>query len=149
MDKYCPITVARFWSKVNVKKSLQDCWTWNGATRHHGYGGIKVKGRVMRAHRVAWELYNNQEMSDDMHALHKCDNPACCNPRHIYQGSRSDNMKDVRDRSFGGSRKLTQSDVDEIRKGLAKGDKHNWLAQEYGVSKATISKINIGSIWSD
>ena len=147
MDKYSPITIARFWSKVDVKKSNSECWPWTGATRFHGYGGIKVKGDVLRAHRVAWELFNQAEIGD-LHALHKCDNPKCCNPRHIYLGTRSDNMKDIRDRERNPNQKMTMAMANEIREALKRGDKPRWLAEEYGLATGTISKIKTGRIWT-
>ena len=62
MAQYNPETIARFWSKVNVTKSTDDCWEWTGAKRHYGYGGLKVRGKVVRSNRIAWELFNEEDL---------------------------------------------------------------------------------------
>lgn len=104
MDDYSPITWARFWSKVSIPSKahhLLECWTWTGSTAK-GYGQIKIEGDVLRAHRVAFEMFNGP-LPDGMHALHTCDNPLCCNPRHLWAGSHLDNMRDksAKGRAYG------------------------------------------------
>ena len=85
--------LARFWSRVNIENDL-DCWEWRGGKHERGYGVFKVGGLPYRASRLAWELFNGQSMGA-MYACHKCDNPACCNPDHIFPGTQKQNMQDM------------------------------------------------------
>lgn len=69
------------------------CVEYTGA-RSHGYGRVKRSGKMLLAHRYAWELVNGP-IPDGMFICHKCDNPPCCNMDHLFIGSHSDNMKDA------------------------------------------------------
>lgn len=85
----------RFWAKVTKGDG---CWLWTGHRLKHGYGVISVggrKGRPELAHRVAWVLTNGA-ISGDQAVLHRCDNPPCVRPDHLFLGSQADNMIDMR-----------------------------------------------------
>lgn len=81
----------RFWKKVQKTNS---CWTWIGCKNRTGYGIIRLEPRNLRAHRVSWELVNGP-IPDGMHVLHRCDNPTCVNPAHLYLGTQKDNIQDA------------------------------------------------------
>lgn len=88
-------THARFWSKVEVNGRHETaCWPWRGGLDGSGYGVFKLHSRQQPAHRVAYELANGAIL-DDSKVLHACDNPACCNPRHLGLGTLSQNMSDM------------------------------------------------------
>ena len=83
----------KFWAKVD-KTSV--CWNWTGATTRSnkkGYGQASRNGAVVLSHRLSWEIINGP-ISKDLLVLHRCDNPLCVNPAHLFLGSQSDNMKD-------------------------------------------------------
>lgn len=88
----------RLWEKVD---RTGDCWVWTAKTRSSfGYGMIRVggtPGRLVSAHRVAWELTNGP-IPDGLWVLHGCDNPPCCNPAHLHLGTRADNMREMSER---------------------------------------------------
>lgn len=81
----------RFWEKV-IK--TEGCWKWV-ATKHKGYGMIRPGGLAPKiaASRASW-LIHFGEIPFDMHVLHKCDNPECTNPEHLFLGTHRDNMLD-------------------------------------------------------
>lgn len=84
--------VQRFLDKVHIKPS--GCWEWSGSLRSDGYGEIRVtNNKHFRTHRLMWELVNGDIPKGKM-VLHKCDNPACCDPNHLFLGDQQINMKD-------------------------------------------------------
>lgn len=117
----------RFWSKVD-RRGPDECWPWMAARLPLGYGRFRVSKprRLVPSHRFAWELENGP-MPDGTLACHTCDNPCCCNPRHIYAGTPLSNMQDMHRRgrakcgqgSPRGSAhpcaKLAEADIDLIR----------------------------------
>jgi hypothetical protein len=95
--QYVPIE-ERFFAKVNVNGPTMPhmttpCHVWMGAKAGNGYGRISLHGRLVGAHRVAWMI--SQGARPAMHVLHKCDNPLCVNPAHLYEGTDADNTRDM------------------------------------------------------
>lgn len=83
-----------FWSKVNILGE-NDCWEWNGKTRlPAGYGRMHFNGKDDTSNRIAW-IITNGEIPKGMFVCHHCDNPSCCNPKHLFLGTFSDNMQDM------------------------------------------------------
>lgn len=70
-----------------------DCVLWTGYTNHDGYGRLSIKGNLYMAHRIAWSLRNGPAPRDKL-VLHKCDNPPCVNPDHLFLGDDLDNAQD-------------------------------------------------------
>lgn len=82
----------RFWSFVAVA-GASECWPWTGSLRDKGYGQVAWGGRPTKAHRVAFLLGYGRW--PDPNALHRCDNPGCCNPAHLFEGTTEDNNRDM------------------------------------------------------
>jgi len=138
----------RFWSKVDRSGGHDACWPWMASRRPGGYGQIAWKGRPVVASRVAWELTHG-EMPDNC-VLHKCDSPSCCNPAHLFLGTRPENSADMfnKHRSAWGERsghaKLTLAQVLEIRKISVRGRSEpgdKALAERFGCSARTIRDV--------
>ena len=83
----------RFWAFVN-KGDADVCWEWSGC-RKRRYGNFQASSVSKQAHRVAWELQNGV-IPDGMSVLHRCDNPPCVNPEHLFLGTQQDNMDDMK-----------------------------------------------------
>ena len=152
----------RFWSKVDVRGD-DECWVWTGATARRGYGAFAPrKGKLMVASRFSWEMHKAEQIPDGLWVLHHCDNPPCVNPKHLYLGTRQENMDDmVRRRRHwahrgelitqgvkNGRAKLTDRDIVEIREIYALGNvSQPELGRRYGVVHASIGNIVRRDSW--
>lgn len=148
--------VMRIKSRVNVNPRT-GCWNWTGSFRKDGYGkllvGSKLDGsrRTVTASRASYETFVGK-IPPGMVVCHKCDNPRCVNPDHLFVGTWKDNFDDMvrkgRRKQARGSRiassKLTEADVRRIRQS---GKTPQELADRYGVNVATVRKILSGASW--
>jgi hypothetical protein len=146
----------RFW--MNVQKSDGDgCWEWTAAKIHSGYGRIYRNGRQTGTHRFAYEQFCGP-IPDGMCVCHRCDNPACVRPDHLFLGTHLDNKRDAvvkRRHARGetnGNAKLTSEQAVEIRRLYALGRPQRGrarygayrqvdLAAMFGVKRATIANV--------
>lgn len=146
----------RFWGRVDKSNGPDACWLWMGCTSSFGYGRMKIDGRDMHTNRVSWELHNG-EIPAGMKVLHRCDNPPCVNPAHLFLGTSADNTHDMiakgRSRAAGvvgesnHNSKLTEGDVVEIRRCYNAGEKRANLARRFDVNLALICRIVAREIW--
>ena len=88
-----------FWGKV---RKGEGCWLWTGALDETGRGRFRLNGRHMTAPRAALVLASGPPESEELHALHSCDNPGCCRPDHLRWGSREENMQEMAQKGRAG-----------------------------------------------
>ena len=148
------IDAAEFHSRI--QKGV-DCWPWKGVTDRQGYGVFTHRGKNYQAHRVSWALKNGP-IPEGLCACHKCDNPICVNPDHVFLGTQMDNVRDCWSKGRGYKNnwvsgvknpkaKLNLEKVVEIRKALFSGLKALEVAELFQVTVPTISKISLFQIW--
>lgn len=148
----------RFISKIDV---TDGCWIWKTGTFKDGYGQFWYKGGGISAHRYAW-IKAHGDIPDKLFVLHKCDNPRCVNPEHLFLGTLRDNSEDMRVKGraasgeHNGNSKLTRSQVREIRTLYQRGKAGykspysiKGLSIKYGVGTSTISGIVNNQTWRD
>ena len=143
----------RFWPKVAIIYDEDSCWVWTASKhskRGSEYGQIKVtRTRKISAHRASWEI-NFGPIPEGMCVCHRCDNPSCVRPDHLFLGTQKENLVDCRDKGrLGGCvgfkgpsafrAKLTAAQIQEIRaqRGIQTAVV---LAQRFGVTRQTISR---------
>lgn len=139
----------RFMSSF-IKTNKNSCWNWTGTKDTDGYGIFYLNGTNVRAHRYSYIKAFGLIVNNNV-ICHKCDNPSCVNPHHLFQGQPIDNVRDMirkgRD-EFIGSRnhnaKLTEKDIPKIRKS---SKSYNELAISYNVSDKTIGNIKRLETW--
>jgi hypothetical protein len=132
----------RFLAKV--REVASGCHEWQSTLHRQGYGKFWRDGRQELAHRVAYELFVGAIPVDTL-VLHRCDNPRCVNPAHLFLGTHQDNTRDMLAKGRGvGRRKVSAEQLARIQRLLAFGRPQSAIAAEVGISQPTISKIKLG-----
>jgi len=141
----------------DVALDSSECILWPYWKNNKGYGTTRYEGRDWYVHRLAYRLHIGA-VPDGMEICHGCDTPACYNPRHLFVGTHTDNMRDMFAKGRANSRvgdahqfaKLTSDQVrairDEYRRGI-RGRGHKVLAKKYGVSPSTMLGVINGTAW--
>lgn len=150
--------IASFWRRVDRSPGGVACWPWIGGHNLQGYGVVRFGGRMMNASRASWYLANGQ-IPDGSYVLHRCDNPVCVNPRHLFAGTQRENVADMdgKGRRARGYRvsirgenhaaaRLTDEAVAAIRSALAEGRTRRSIAREFGVSHTYVGMLARGEL---
>lgn len=146
----------KFWSRVNkngptMPHMTTPCWEWEASHCSEGRGNVVYKGKTQLIHRMAWFFTYGQW--PEPCCLHSCDNRRCCNPNHLREGTRQDNVQDSIDRGrhtkgeISGLSKLTDVKVRIIRQRLARGVEGRTIAKDMNVTPSTISCVKLGKSW--
>lgn len=163
-------TASDFWRFVSREPGHGpngDCWIWTGNTSHRfGYGQFRFQMKQYNAHRFSLEHFGGG-IPEGMVACHRCDNPPCVRPDHLFAGTQADNIQDAsrKGRTISGEAwyracgesvrrgeshhkaKITESVVREIRRAAIAGERHREIAARVGLSQPVVSKIAVGELW--
>ena len=151
----------RFWHSFVI--SDKGCWEWIGRSksgRCKKYGRIKVNKKQVMAHRFSWEMFNKKAIPPGMMVLHKCDNPSCVKPSHLFLGTHQDNMDDMKNKGRstlgmvgqnrgvnGSSNHKAKLDEEQVRRIRLDERSAALIAREYNVSKSSINNIKAKKVW--
>jgi len=153
-------SIERFWNKVDkngpsLKKEMTNCWLWKGAIDKSGYGIMCMKKHFKRqtsAHRISWTLINGK-IPELKEICHKCDNPRCVRPDHLFVGTHKENMndRDGKNRNakgeLNGRSKINSNDVIKIRKLSESGLKYTKISNMYKIDRKTVKDIVVRKLW--
>lgn len=133
----------RFWKHTKI---TDGCWEWLSTKNKQGYGRIQIQNERVFAHRLSWYIHTG-ENPGDLCVLHRCDNPSCVNPKHLFLGTRKDNAYDMisKGRKVQLS-KLTEKDVLEIR-AVKPFHTYRELSHLYGVARQTVKDLCLRKRW--
>lgn len=149
--------------RAGIALSESGCWEWTGCLQANGYGRLRNSAKTMYAHRAAYLAFRGP-ISHGKDVCHRCDNRACCNPDHLFLGTRADNMRDAmrKGRLSAGDRhskticgekgagaRLSVEQVEAIRRLAAAGTPLKELAAVSGVSADNVRRIVRRDTWKE
>lgn len=146
---------ARFWPKVIVTED--GCWGWSGGTHEFGYGSFTSHDGHYGAHRFSYYIHKGN-IPEGMFVCHKCDNPPCCNPDHLFLGTVEDNNRDRESKGrsryvimrgeYSGSAKVDETTVRNMRSDFDSGLATSDIASRYNMSKSQTHRICHRQSWT-
>lgn len=150
---------SRLWPRLVTTNT--GCMEWSGSRNEHGYGSLRINHILVKAHRFAWELTYGP-IPSGVDVCHRCDNPPCCNPQHLFLGNASDNGQDMATKGRHGAwtqpqrvargtrhwgAKLDDARVREVRLACQTKESVSSIARRFKVSRATIRSVRDGVNW--
>jgi hypothetical protein len=150
-------TLKMFWERVVTSDDPNICWKWTGAKKPKGYGSLCVREAGVfsthAAHRLSYLIHTGQP-PEKLHVLHRCDNPECTNPKHLFLGTNLDNNRDMNSKGravyvrgeASGKTTLTESQAQYILDNKGKMLSTS-LAKQFNITRWTVQNIWAGRAW--
>lgn len=147
--------IERFWRGVD-KRGQDECWEWQKCRTKGGYGVMNVRRKILHCNRIGWTIENGR-IPDGMIICHKCDNPSCCNPNHLFVGTDLDNCRDREmkgrghDRTGGNHGRATTNEhaVILMRQIYSSGKyTHKKIAEMFKIKHSAVSDIMLRRCWN-
>lgn len=131
-----------------VAVNANGCWVWVHATDSNGYGSVTRNSGEVSSHRLSWKVFRGEVPFLD-EVLHSCDNPPCCNPDHLFLGSKSDNTQDALKKGrmkcdptkAAITKTIPQTIADDILRRVAAGENKKIIAAEYKIHVTSVYNI--------
>lgn len=142
----------RYWEKVIKGKDINDCWKWKATKSEFGYGYMNHKKKTLMAHRASYMIHYGK-IKEGLSVLHKCDNPECSNPLHLFLGTQTENMQDMMEKKRypNGSNhpksKITEEEVMRIKNLRVEGNTYKEIAKIMKVDYSNVRNILSGNTW--
>lgn len=147
-----PPPLERFWAQVD-QTGKNGCWLWTGARGKRGYGVFEIQRKQWKAHRFSYAVLVG-DIPNGMLVCHKCDNPPCVNPCHLFLGTPEDNVRDMLAKGRGRqplglarNAKVTEDQVREMRKLREAGEMIKTIAKRFGVRRELVSLVTRRITW--
>ena len=131
--------------KIGSTRDLAGCWLWKGAKDQAGYGALKVAGTKRNAHRLAYEVFREPLKPGEL-VCHRCHNPACVNPDHLYAGTRAQSIADANQAGRTVRPKVSPALARRIKRDTRPREV---IAQQHGLAVSTVNKIKRGASHRD
>ena len=144
--------IDRLWSNV-TRNAGDGCWEWTGWKTVKGYGVMQMgRGRAMRVHRLSW-LVHNGELASDALVCHRCDNPSCVRPSHLFVGTSKDNNDDMLRKGrqrwcFGESNGVSIITAEQARSIYLDPRLRREIAADHNICLSLVTEIKRRHLWS-
>lgn len=129
-----------------IVNSETGCWEWSRSKNNKGYGQFHYKGKDWLVHRLSFTLHEG-EIPNGLFVCHKCDNPKCLNPDHLFLGTMADNMADMAKKLRCGTVRLTVAQVREIKRLNNSGLGPVKISRLLNVPSSTVNGVTAGHHW--
>lgn len=132
--------ITEFWRNVDIADDESECWPWLGY-QEDGYGRFFWEGRMVGAHELAVSFTTGEVRAPGLDTCHSCNNPICCNPRHLRFDTRAGNVADMISAGRGRRGRFTDEQILTMRERYAHGASQMALARDYRITNGLVSQI--------
>lgn len=141
------MAISELFDKNWLQEPDTGCWLWQRSKTPRGYGKLVVDGKLTSAHRFSYSRANGA-ITSDQHVLHRCDNPSCVNPAHLFLGTHEANMVDMTSKGRSGKAKHSPAEVTKARRLYREGHTRAEVSRMTGIRYTNLCYILRGNTWT-